>query len=216
MLSAREFGWIGIEEAVSRLEATIATLDRLERFNGHFLNWYDTVAGEPLHPRYVSTVDSGNLAGHLLAVSQGCTRLVSVEPGPEVAAGIRDVVVLIREAADRLANLEIGVVSPRELDSALVDLLASLDSRGTMGVDRLSEILADAEIVADIARTLATEEGAADLAILGQGTCVDGPRAPARPGGCSTIRLAENASRSASRLWPPGPPTSLRRWTSPS
>ena len=72
MLSAREFGWIGIEETVARLETTVATLDRLERFQGHFLNWYDTITGEPLHPRYVSTVDSGNLAGHLLAVSQGC------------------------------------------------------------------------------------------------------------------------------------------------
>jgi cyclic beta-1,2-glucan synthetase len=166
VLSAREFGWIGIEDATSRLEATIATLDGLERFNGHFLNWYDTISGDALHPRYVSTVDSGNLAGHLLAVSQGCARLQLVGPGPEVAAGIRDEVILIRETADRLAaNLEIGVVSPRELDRALVDLVASLDSRGTFGADRLSELLADAETVADIARTMASEEGAGELAI---------------------------------------------------
>ncbi|HKY46425.1 MAG TPA: glycosyl transferase, partial [Acidimicrobiia bacterium] len=166
VLSAREFGWIGIEDAAARLEATIATLDRLERFNGHFLNWYDTNSGEPLQPRYVSTVDSGNLAGHLLAVSQGCARLQFVEPGPEVAAGIRDEVILIRDAAARLAaSLQIGVVSPRELDRALVDLTASLDTRGTFGTDRLSEILADAETVADIARTMAPEDGAGELAI---------------------------------------------------
>jgi cyclic beta-1,2-glucan synthetase len=72
VLSAREFGWIGVHETVSRLENTMATLDRLERFQGHLLNWYDTVSLEPLVPRYVSTVDSGNLAGHLWRCPQGC------------------------------------------------------------------------------------------------------------------------------------------------
>ncbi len=81
VLSAREFGWIGIEETVTRLENTMSTLDRLERFQGHFLNWYDTTTGEALFPRYVSSVDSGNLAGHLLAVSQGCERLRNLSSG---------------------------------------------------------------------------------------------------------------------------------------
>ena len=48
------------------------TLDRLERHRGHFLNWYGTADLVPLEPRYVSTVDSGNLAGCLLTVKQGC------------------------------------------------------------------------------------------------------------------------------------------------
>lgn len=166
VLSAREFGWIGSEETVSRLEATISTLNGLERFQGHFFNWYDTISCQPLLPRYVSTVDSGNLAGHLLAVSQGCARLRQLGPGPEVAAGIRDGVLLIREAAVRLAvNFEIGVVSPRDLDRTLVELLNSLRSRGAAGADRLAEILAEAETVADIARTLATGKGAEELAV---------------------------------------------------
>ena len=165
VLSAREFGWIGIEEAVTRLEATVATLDRLERFDGHFLNWYDTISGQALQPRYVSTVDSGNLAGHLLAVSQGAARLQQIEPGPEVAAGIKDEAIMAREAAARLANLESGVVSPRELDGALADLLASLDTRGPLGVDSLSELLVEAETVADIARTMASEDHAGELTI---------------------------------------------------
>ena len=72
---AREFGWIGTEELLTRLEATGATLDGLQRHRGHFLNWYDTQTGAPLLPMYVSTVDSGNLCGHLLATAQACREL---------------------------------------------------------------------------------------------------------------------------------------------
>ena len=69
---AREFGWIGIQDMLGRLEATLATLGQLQRHRGHFLNWYDTQNAQPLLPLYVSTVDSGNLSGHLLAVAQAC------------------------------------------------------------------------------------------------------------------------------------------------
>ncbi len=72
---ARQFGWIGTHELLTRLEATLATLATLERHRGHFLNWYDTQSGQALLPSYVSTVDSGNLSGHLLAVAQACREL---------------------------------------------------------------------------------------------------------------------------------------------
>ena len=60
---------------VERLDATLTTLEGLERYEGHFLNWYDTATLAPLHPRYVSTVDSGNLAGALIALAQGLLEL---------------------------------------------------------------------------------------------------------------------------------------------
>lgn len=72
---ARQFGWIGTQDLLDRLESTLATLDRLQRHRGHFLNWYDTQTLQPLFPRYVSTVDSGNLSAHLLAVGQACLAL---------------------------------------------------------------------------------------------------------------------------------------------
>ena len=75
---ARQFGWIGTQELLSRLEATLATLLSLQRHRGHFLNWYDTQTLAPLLPSYVSTVDSGNLSGHLLAVGQACLELAQV------------------------------------------------------------------------------------------------------------------------------------------
>ncbi len=68
VLAARDFGWIGTIEALERIEATLATMDRLERYRGHFLNWYETQTLQSLEPRYVSSVDSGNLAGNLLVL----------------------------------------------------------------------------------------------------------------------------------------------------
>ncbi|MDP2371418.1 glucoamylase family protein, partial [Rhodoferax sp.] len=72
---ARQFGWIGTQDLLDRLEATLSTLARMQRHRGHFLNWYDTQTLAPLLPMYVSTVDSGNLSGHLLALAQACREL---------------------------------------------------------------------------------------------------------------------------------------------
>ncbi|MDX2024039.1 MAG: glucoamylase family protein [Deltaproteobacteria bacterium] len=70
-LAAFDFGYIAGKEVVARTQRTLATMDRLQRHRGHFYNWYDTKTLEPLRPLYVSTVDSGNLAGHLLTLAAG-------------------------------------------------------------------------------------------------------------------------------------------------
>ena len=57
------------------LGLTIATLNQMERYRGHFLNWYDTLTLAPLHPGYISTVDSGNLAASLIVTAQACKTL---------------------------------------------------------------------------------------------------------------------------------------------
>ncbi len=75
-LSALDFGYTGTLETIERIELTCSTLARLIRFRGHFYNWYDTLTLEPLVPQYVSTVDSGNLAAHLIAVAEGCLELI--------------------------------------------------------------------------------------------------------------------------------------------
>ncbi|WP_206604040.1 GH36-type glycosyl hydrolase domain-containing protein [Chimaeribacter californicus] len=71
-LAARDFGWTGLARTVARLEATFGTLMQMPRHNGHFLNWYGTRDLQVLQPAYVSAVDSGNLAGHLLVVAAAC------------------------------------------------------------------------------------------------------------------------------------------------
>ena len=70
-LAAHDLEFIETPELVTRIDQTLTTIERLERFEGHLLNWYDTRTLAPLPPAYVSTVDSGNLAGALLALSVG-------------------------------------------------------------------------------------------------------------------------------------------------
>ena len=76
-LAAYDLGYIGIAALVSRLRSTFESLESLERVRGHFLNWYDTRTLEPLLPRYVSTVDSGNLAACLRILGQACQQIPS-------------------------------------------------------------------------------------------------------------------------------------------
>lgn len=79
MLCAWRLGHISTEELHTRSEAMFASLGRLERWHGHFLNWYDTTSLAPLEPRYVSTVDSGNLAVSMVVLARGC-HLAADEP----------------------------------------------------------------------------------------------------------------------------------------
>ncbi|MEP6512869.1 MAG: glucoamylase family protein, partial [Parafilimonas sp.] len=70
-LSAYDFGYITAAQLIARTTNTFSTLQAMERYKGHFYNWYDTRSLTPLFPRYISTVDSGNLAGHLITLKQG-------------------------------------------------------------------------------------------------------------------------------------------------
>ncbi len=121
--SARDFGWIGTIEATARLEATLATMRDLERFRGHFYNWYDTRDLRPLDPRYISSVDSGNLAGHLIALANACREWRGRPiPGERRIAGIKNALELTRDQADRCAvdnepDGELAPVRPRALPS---------------------------------------------------------------------------------------------------
>jgi cyclic beta-1,2-glucan synthetase len=74
-LSAHDLGYIGPLELSLRLRDSFDSMDSLERVRGHFLNWYDTRSFAPLPPRYISTVDIGNLAACLIALRQGCQEM---------------------------------------------------------------------------------------------------------------------------------------------
>ena len=71
ILTAHDFGYIVTEEVIMRTTNTLDTLQQMEKYRGHFYNWYDTETLIPLSPRYISTVDSGNLTGHLVTMQQG-------------------------------------------------------------------------------------------------------------------------------------------------
>lgn len=71
VLAARDVGLIDTRAMIDRIERTIDTVDHLEKWHGHLLNWYDTTNAQPLSPKYVSTVDSGNFVACLMVAAQG-------------------------------------------------------------------------------------------------------------------------------------------------
>jgi cyclic beta-1,2-glucan synthetase len=100
--SARDLGWIGTLDLTDRVGRTLATMGELERFRGHFYNWYDTQSLRPLERRYVSTVDSGNLAGHLGVLATALRERVR-RPlvDRRVGRGIEDVLIILDELVSR-------------------------------------------------------------------------------------------------------------------
>ena len=158
-VAARDFGWIGTIEAAQRIEATLATMERLKRYRGHLYNWYDTSDLRPLEPAYVSTVDSGNLAGHLIALANACAGWRG-DPAPSSAAigGVDDSLMLAREALKALPDdRRTHLVSQAELTTALEALAAAVSLEDGTG-DPVA-LAARAGTVADLARTLASERG---------------------------------------------------------
>jgi cyclic beta-1,2-glucan synthetase len=128
-LAAHDLGFIQAPELARRVDATLTTMEGLERFEGHLFNWYDTLSLAPLPPRYVSSVDSGNLAAALLVVSVGL-RALGLEELARRAAAFADGMSfrLLYDPKRRL--LAIGyrgadVEGPGRLDPAHYDLLAS-------------------------------------------------------------------------------------------
>ena len=125
-LNACEFGYITTSMFIDRTGKTIKSMQEMERYNGHFYNWYNTETLEPLTPKYISTVDSGNLTGHLLVLRQG---LLAV-PHQKIAViklfeGIRDTFNVLM---DNISENEIIVLEQfaADLDSACNTELTSL------------------------------------------------------------------------------------------
>jgi cyclic beta-1,2-glucan synthetase len=140
---AEKFGWISRVEMLQRLQATAQTLGRLQRYRGHFFNWYDTQTCAPLLPMYVSTVDSGNLSGHLLAVSRACLALIEAQESGGAVNGDAQEMTSLRALAQEFEQIawaadyrflyhrkrhlfHIGFrVAEQQLDPSFYDLLAS-------------------------------------------------------------------------------------------
>ena len=164
VVSARDFGWAGTIETVERLEATLATLERLERFRGHFYNWYDTQDLRPLEPRYVSTVDSGNLAAHLIALANSIREWIDASAAPpDSRAGVLDTLNLTSAALDTLiAEQRAQSSGCTHLHQALKELALRLADPVRAGLDidtRLAQIAPHAWTMVDIAQALASELG---------------------------------------------------------
>ncbi len=101
VLSAMDMGYIGVDGMAWRLDRIISTMEELERWKGHFYNWYDTLTLETLRPLYVSTVDSGNLVGYMMVLKEGLFEYQhKVMPNSAMAMGICDTAGLLGNDAD--------------------------------------------------------------------------------------------------------------------
>jgi cyclic beta-1,2-glucan synthetase len=176
--SARDFGWIGTSEAVERLEATMSTMSKLSRFRGHFYNWYETQDLRALDPPYVSTVDSGNLAGHLIALASACEEWVhDARRDERRLAGIADALEIVRETANRIGDARrTQTVTLRQLDQAIEGLSTRLGRSERDGdiAARLTEFAGLAETIADMSRALSIESNAdagQDLVFWAEAVC---------------------------------------------
>ncbi|MFH1477295.1 MAG: glucoamylase family protein [Verrucomicrobiota bacterium] len=101
-LAAYDFGFLSTGKLIGRTGRTLATMEKLERYRGHFYNWYDTHTLNPLHPFYISTVDSGNLAGHLTTLCEGLRKLPDAPILPaRWQAGLEDTIRVLMDEINR-------------------------------------------------------------------------------------------------------------------
>ena len=169
IVSARDLGWAGTVDAIERLESTLATMSRLELCHGHFFNWYDTQDLRPLEPRYVSSVDSGNLAAHLLTLANACDGMrAGTADAAQILAGIGDGLALARGSLGKTADARL-VAAIEAIRTGFADrtpgsapLVASLDALAT----RVGALVA---LVAQLVRE-GGDEGSAETAVWADAT----------------------------------------------
>jgi cellobiose phosphorylase len=166
-LSAYDFGYIPAGQLVERTANALQTMAGLERHRGHFFNWYDTRSLRPLHPAYVSTVDSGNLAGHLLTLRPG---LAALPDRPILEArwlnGLDDTVGILAEEAGAAAPVALTEFSDL-LDAARATPPATLSATRRL----LDRMLRSAEaLTADPGLAPGSEAGWWAAALLRQCT----------------------------------------------
>jgi len=127
-LAARDFGWAGTQAAMERLEATLEVMHGLPRYRGHFYNWYATHDLRPLDPRYVSTVDSGNLAGHLIVVANACESWQTERFLADPRVGIADTLNLARQALQQ-ASVPVNKRLPEKFTVQLTVQFEAIDAQ---------------------------------------------------------------------------------------
>ena len=146
---ARDMSWIGQTSALHRMKDTLQTILRMPTYRGHLYNWYDTRDLSVLDPPYVSTVDSGNLAGHLIAVAQACRDWQTVPVADAILRqALGDTIALAQEAVPDLPET-----------AALNQLLSKLATAARTPAITLSGMVTDAAAAQALALDLG-EDGA--------------------------------------------------------
>ena len=157
-LSACDFGYIPAGQLIERTANALRTMAALERYRGHFYNWYDTQSLQPLQPAYISTVDSGNLAGHLLTLRQGLLALPDERIlGSRVFEGIGDTLRVLADVAGKTAADQLGQIQ-KMVKSAIASPPATL-AAARLCLDQLA--MSAAAVAAGVNVTAADTESQA-------------------------------------------------------
>ncbi len=151
-LSAYDFGYIPPGQLIERTANAIHTMEALERYRGHFYNWYDTQSLKPLPPLYISSVDSGNLAAHLLTLRAGLLALPDHKIlGSRLFDGLSDILGVFMEAiggdaSATLADFQNDLASATDSKPAtLAAVRLCLDRLATSAEDLVRSLDADPE-----------------------------------------------------------------------
>lgn len=106
-LTAYDFGYLSAGELIEHTTKTLNTVQKLEKYRGHLYNWYDTTTLAPLSPRYISTVDSGNLAAHLIVLKQGLLNIINDSIfSVKAFDGLTDTVEILLEKKEKRVVIE--------------------------------------------------------------------------------------------------------------
>jgi cellobiose phosphorylase len=151
LLSAYDFGYLGIDELKTKLSNTFASLEKLERYNGHFYNWYDVKLLKALIPKYVSSVDSANFFAAILTLKQGISDILKHPVvSRRIIDGLNDVLVAVIDECDiaiksikqKKKNAGDDVRQINKIISGANKALASLGKNGDeLTLSELQEIL---------------------------------------------------------------------------
>jgi len=195
-LSAHDFGYLTVDDVIDKLTRTLKTIGKLERYEGHLLNWYDIETLTPLEPRYVSTVDSGNLLGALWCLEPGLEEIVRV-PILDLRTfeGLRDAAEVLREVVDTESRG--GRDGVAGLDSGLLDdLVRTLE----VPPDRIADALGVLRRLEGSVKTLAEQ--------------VRMSAASTRVGEATSMREGEaTAARSSAAHWVGEMSSQVSAWT---
>ncbi len=143
-LAAYDFGYCSVARLVERTKNTFGTLSKMEKYRGHFFNWYDTRTLAPLLPRYVSTVDSGNLAGHLMVLGAGFQQIIEAPILPSrLFDGLHDTLSVLLQETTEDEN-RVGQFATRHVGNVgyhRIALQLEMLSQQTVGVKTAFDIL---------------------------------------------------------------------------
>ncbi len=147
-LGAYDMGYLGQAQLIEKTGKTIKSMEAMSRFKGHFYNWYDTKTLQPMAPHYISTVDSGNLAGYLLTLRAGLVELAdkpifqqqvfecllstldvfkenllpAIDKDPESVMRIQSLAAILRECQQTPCGLELALKRIRDILTRINEL----------------------------------------------------------------------------------------------